>query len=83
MKHVGQVTVHASAEKVDQRIGDWTQGAIEPVGEDRCRVRIAARGPEEIAFWLGALDVDFGVEDSPALAAAVRRIAERYASAAG
>jgi hypothetical protein len=83
MKHVGQVIVHASPSSVEQRMGDWTQGVIEPIGDDRCRVRIAARSPHDIAFWLGALDVDFEVEDSPELADAVRRIAHRYASAAG
>lgn len=83
MKHTGQVVVHTSAETVERRMGSWTEGVIEPLGEDRCRVRIAARSPHEVAFWLGALDVDFEVEDSPELADAVRRIADRYASAAG
>ena len=57
--------------------------SIEPLGEDRCRVQIGARTPADIAFWLGALDADFEVEDSPDLADAVRRICERYARAAG
>jgi hypothetical protein len=36
---------------------------------------------EQIAFWLGVLDVDFEVVDSPELAAAVRRVADRYSRA--
>jgi predicted DNA-binding transcriptional regulator YafY len=82
MKVSGRVIVHASASFVEQRIGSWTQGSIEPVGEDRCRVQIGARSPQDIAFWLGVLDCDFEVEDSPDLADAVRLISERYARAA-
>ena len=44
-------------------------------------MRIGARSPEEIGFWLGVLDADFEVEDPLDLAAAVRRLAERYARA--
>ncbi|WP_027862071.1 YafY family protein [Marmoricola sp. URHB0036] len=83
MKVTGRVVVHAPASFVEERMGPWTQGSIESLGEDRCRVQIGARTPADIAFWLGALDADFEVEDSPDLAAAVRRISERYARAAG
>src|SRR5689334_18024146 len=83
MKVTGRVVVHAPASVVEQRMGSWTQGSIEPLGEDRCCVQIGARSPADIAFWLGALDTDFEVDDSPELAAAVRRVAERYARAAG
>ena len=81
MKVSGRVVVHAPAALVEQRMGAWAQGSIEPLGEDLCRVQIGARSPEDIAFWLGALDADFEVDDSPELAAAVRRVAERYARA--
>src|SRR6478672_5285188 len=81
MKVTGRVVVHAPASVVEQQIGSWTQGSIEPLGEDRCRVQIGARSPQDIAFWLGALDCDFEVEDSPDLADAVRRVSERYARA--
>ena len=83
IKVSGRVIVHAPADVVEQRMGPWTQGSIEPLGEDRCRVQIGARSPHDIAFWLGALDADFEVEDSPELADAVRLISERYARAAG
>jgi predicted DNA-binding transcriptional regulator YafY len=82
MKVSGRVIVHAPASFVEERIGSWTQGSIEPLSVDRCRVQIGARSPQDIAFWLGVLDVDFEVEDSPDLAAAVRLISERYARAA-
>jgi predicted DNA-binding transcriptional regulator YafY len=79
----GTVIVHAPAADVSARMGAWAEGTIEPVAADRCRMTIGGRSVEDIAFWLGALDVDFEVLDSPELAAAVRRIAERYARAAG
>jgi predicted DNA-binding transcriptional regulator YafY len=82
MKVTGRVVVHAPASVVEQQIGSWTQGSIEPLGEDRCRVQIGARSPQDIAFWLGVLDCDFEVEDSPELADAVRLLSERYARAA-
>jgi predicted DNA-binding transcriptional regulator YafY len=82
MKVSGTVVVHAPAEFVRQRMGWWAQGSIEAVEEDRCRVRVGARSPQDIAFWLGALDADFEVVDSPDLADAVRLISERYARAA-
>jgi predicted DNA-binding transcriptional regulator YafY len=82
MKVSGAVVVHAPAEFVRQRMGWWAQGSIEAVAEDRCRVRIGARSPQDIAFWLGVLDADFEVVDSPELARAVRLISERYARAA-
>ena len=49
----GRVLVHAPASYVEERIGPWTEGSIEPLGEDRCRVQIGARRPQDIAFWLG------------------------------
>jgi predicted DNA-binding transcriptional regulator YafY len=82
MKVTGRVVVHAPASVVEERMGPWTQGSIEPIGEDRCRVQIGARTPGDIAFWLGALDTDFEVEGPPDLADAVRHISERYARAA-
>jgi predicted DNA-binding transcriptional regulator YafY len=82
MKVTGTVVVHAPASFVEQRMGPWTDGSIEALAEDRCRVRIGARSPHDIAFWLGVLDADFEVEDSPDLEAAVRLISERYARAA-
>ena len=59
-------------------MGAWTQGSIEALDDGRCRVQIGARSPGDIAFWLGALDTDFEVEDPPELADAVRLVSERY-----
>lgn len=80
MKVRGRVIVHAPAEEVAARMGSWT-GSVEPQGPDRCLVALGGRSVEDIAFWLGVLDTDFEVIDSPELAAAVRRVADRYARA--
>ncbi len=78
----GQVVVHAPAEQVTARMGAWADGTIEEIGPERCLLKIGGRSVDDLAFWLGAMDCDFEVVDSPELAAAVRRIADRYARAA-
>ena len=62
-------------------MGWWTDGSIEVLGEQRCRVRIAARSTDDIAFWIGVLGVDFTVEGPEELRSAVRALEERYAAA--
>jgi predicted DNA-binding transcriptional regulator YafY len=83
LKVSGRVIVHAPAEEVAARIGAWSERSIEALAPDRCLLQVGGRTVDEIAFWLGVLDADFEVVDSPDLAAAVRRIAERYARAGG
>jgi predicted DNA-binding transcriptional regulator YafY len=82
MKVRGRVIVHLPAEDVAERMGSWS-GSVEPLGPGRCLLQLGGRSVEDLAFWLGVLDADFEVLDSPELAAAVRRIADRYARAAG
>ena len=77
----GEVIVHASVVEVEARLGGWYEGSIEALGPDRCRLRLGGRSVDGIAFWLGVLDADFEVVDSPELAGAVRRVAERYTRA--
>jgi predicted DNA-binding transcriptional regulator YafY len=81
MKVRGRVIVHAPAEEVTAKLGAWSESSVEPLGPDRCRVQLGGRSVEDIAFWLGILDRDFEVVDSPELSAAVRRVAERYSRA--
>jgi predicted DNA-binding transcriptional regulator YafY len=80
MKVRGRVIVHASAAAVAERMGSWS-GSIEPLGPDRCLLQLGGRSVEDIAFWLGVLDADFEIVDSPELVAAVRRVADRYTRA--
>lgn len=81
MKVRGRVRVNAPATVVTARMGSWIEGSVEPVGTDRCLIQIGGSSVEDIAFWLGVLDADFEVVDSPDLAEAVRRIARRYGAA--
>jgi predicted DNA-binding transcriptional regulator YafY len=78
-KVLGRVVVHAPAHQIAARLGSW--GSVEPDGPTRCRVQLGGRSVEDLAFWLGVLDVDFTVLDSPELSAAVQRLADRYARA--
>jgi predicted DNA-binding transcriptional regulator YafY len=77
----GRVIVHAAADDVAAKMGGWNEGSIEAIGPDRCLMQLGGRSVEDIAFWLGVLDADFEVVDSPELAAAVARVADRYARA--
>jgi predicted DNA-binding transcriptional regulator YafY len=77
----GRLIVHLSADEVAARMGPWVQGSIETLTPQRCLVQIGGRSVEDIAFWIGVLDVDFEVVDSPELALAVQRIADRYTRA--
>ena len=83
MKVRGRVIVHASADDVAAKMGAWSEGSIEALGPDRCLMQLGGRSVEDIAFWLGVLDADFEVVDSPELAAAVSRVADRYSRATG
>ena len=83
LKVDGVVEFDAPADEVERRMGPWVVGTVEVLAPDRCRVGIGGRKVDEIAVWLGLLDVDFRVVDSPDLADAVRRVAGRYARAAG
>jgi hypothetical protein len=62
-------------------MGSWIEGVIEPAGPERCVIQIGGSSVDDIAFWLGVLNADFEVVDSPDLAEAVRRIARRYSAA--
>jgi hypothetical protein len=64
------------------RLGLWRGGGgVEPRGDDACLVTMGARTHGDLAFWIGILDADFEVVDSPELAEAVERLAGRYARA--
>ena len=52
--------------------------AVEPLGEDRCAFEPGSDHPEMLALYLGLLDADFTIVDSPELAAALRKLAGRY-----
>lgn len=79
----GTVVVDAPAEVVTERMGGWAEGGVEALPDGRCRLTMGARSARDLAIWLGFVDADFVVDDSPELAAAVRALGTRLVDAAG
>ncbi|AYF77508.1 YafY family transcriptional regulator [Nocardia yunnanensis] len=71
-----RVIVHASAAHVRDRIPIPLD--VEELGPDRCAFEPGSDHPEMLALYLGLLDADFDVVDSPALAAALTTLIARY-----
>jgi predicted DNA-binding transcriptional regulator YafY len=63
--------------------GMVTYGTIEKIDDGSCRLIIGADTPQSLAFLLSLLEIDFEVESSPELAAALHEVAERFQRAAG
>ena len=79
----GKVLVQLPASDVVARMGPWLDGGgVEPRGDDACLLTMSARSHADLAFWMGVLDADFEVVDSPELAEAVSVLALRYHRAA-
>jgi hypothetical protein len=51
---------------------------VEPLGDDRCAFEPGSDHPQMLALYLGMLDADFEIIDSPELVAALRQLADRY-----
>ncbi|HEV2260456.1 MAG TPA: hypothetical protein VGS06_45710, partial [Streptosporangiaceae bacterium] len=51
---------------------------VSPVGSDRCAFEPGSDYPEMLALYLGLLDADFTVVDSPELISALRTLAGRF-----
>jgi hypothetical protein len=51
---------------------------VEDIGEDRCLFEPGSDHPEMLALYLGLLDADFTIGDSPELVAALRKLTRRY-----
>ena len=75
-RYRAKVIVHAPAAYVKGRLP--IPVAVEPLGEDRCAFEPGSDHPEMLALYLGLLDADFTIVDSPELAAALRKLAGRY-----
>jgi predicted DNA-binding transcriptional regulator YafY len=74
------VRLHAPADsEVARRCA--TYGRIEPVDDRTCLLHFGADTPHALAFLLGALEVDFDVQESPGspeLAGELLRLADRF-----
>lgn len=75
-RYRARVIVHAPATHVQSRLPIPVD--VESLGHDRCAVEPGSDHPEMLALYLGMLDADFEIVDSPELVDALRKIAERY-----
>jgi predicted DNA-binding transcriptional regulator YafY len=76
------VVVHAPAERIAERL-PVAVGTVVAIDETTCSLSTGSDSAEMMAAWLGMLDADFEVIDSPELAEALRRLSARFAAAAG
>jgi len=79
-RYRARVVVHAPAAHVRGRLPIPVD--VEPLGDDRCVFEPGSDHPQLLALYLGMLDADFEVSDSPELAEALRQLADRYQRAA-
>jgi predicted DNA-binding transcriptional regulator YafY len=79
-RYRARVIVHAPAAHVQARLPIPVD--VEPLGHDRCAFEPGSDHPHMLALYLGMLETDFEVVDSPELVDALRKLAERYWRAA-
>ena len=79
-RYRAQVVVHASAAYVRARLPIPVE--VRALGDDRCTFEPGSDHPQMLALYLGLLDADFEIIDSPELADALRALAARYQRAA-
>lgn len=75
-RYRARVTVHAPATHVEGRLPIPVK--VESLGPDRCAFEPGSDHPQMLALYLGMLDADFEILDSPELVDALRELAERY-----
>jgi predicted DNA-binding transcriptional regulator YafY len=75
-RYRARVVVHAPAGYVRSRLPIPVE--VEPLGEDRCAFEPGSDHPEMLALYLGMLDADFTIVDSPELVDALRKLTRRY-----
>jgi predicted DNA-binding transcriptional regulator YafY len=80
-RYRARVIVHAPAAHVRARLPIPVD--VEPLGDDRCAFEPGSDHPQMLALYLGLLDADFEIVDSPELTAAVGLLADRFRRAAG
>jgi predicted DNA-binding transcriptional regulator YafY len=80
-RYRARVIVHAPASYVRARLPIPVE--VESLGHDRSAFEPGSDHPQTLALYLGMLDADFEIVDSPELADALRTLAERYQRAAG
>lgn len=80
-RYEASATVEAAADGVRALIGRWAR--VEPLPEDRCRVRVTAENLDWPLMLLGLAGADFRIESPPELADRARAWARRFTTATG
>ncbi|HEV8556000.1 MAG TPA: YafY family protein [Actinophytocola sp.] len=75
-RYRARVVVRAPAAYVRSRLPIPVE--VRPLGEDRCAFEPGSDHPEMLALYLGMLDADFTIVDSPELVDALRKLTRRY-----
>jgi predicted DNA-binding transcriptional regulator YafY len=75
-RYRARVIVHAPAAYVQGRLP--IPVPVQSLREDRCAFEPGSDHPEMLALYLGMLDADFTIVDSPELVDALRKLATRY-----
>jgi predicted DNA-binding transcriptional regulator YafY len=75
-RYRARVIVHATAAYVRSRLPIPVE--VHSLGEDRCVFEPGSDHPEMLALYLGMLDADFTVVDSPELVDALLKLTMRY-----
>jgi predicted DNA-binding transcriptional regulator YafY len=75
-RYRARVIVHAPAAYVQGRMP--IPVTVETLGEDKCAFEPGSDHPEMLALYLGMLDADFTIVDSPELVDALRKLTGRY-----
>jgi predicted DNA-binding transcriptional regulator YafY len=75
-RYRARVVVHAPADHVRARLPIRVE--VRSLGEGRCTFEPGSDHPQMLALYLGLLDADFEVVDSPELVDALRELAGRY-----
>ncbi len=75
-RYRARVVVHAPADHVRARLPIPVE--VRPLGGGRCTFEPGSDHPQMLALYLGLLDADFEVVDSPELVDALRTLADRY-----
>jgi predicted DNA-binding transcriptional regulator YafY len=75
-RYRARVIVHAPAAYVRGRLPIPVE--VESLGEDQCAFEPGSDDPEMLALYLGMLDADFKIVDSPQLVDALRKLTGRY-----
>jgi predicted DNA-binding transcriptional regulator YafY len=76
-----EAVVHAPAEQVRARIGQWS--TVESIDEGTCRVRMTVESLEWSALALGVVGAEFEMVGSPELTDLIREWGTRFTRAAG